>query len=296
MLGVRGKKILLGLHIFLIAVWTGTLIAILWLQLSKHTFFSPEHFAIVDRISFIVFDTIVMNVSILVVLSGLIFSMYTSWGFFKLRLVIFKWLGVGFLAVLLMIFAGPAVNGMAAMSDIFEAHAAADPEYTAFEGEVIYATIIQIAVLILIVFVSVLKPWGTRKQKFRVSRKMLLIGGTLLGILLTGSILMQYLQLSYFRNISVGQIDLSKMPDGVYTGEAEYGFNYVVQVKIENGQLIGVEVKNNRDSFYANLAEGVTQKIIREQRIDNNAVTGATTTSRILQKAVESALIKQQNH
>lgn len=47
----------------------------------------------------------------------------------------------------------------------------------------------------------------------------------------------------------------------------------------------------NRDSFYARLAEGIKHKIIREQKINIDAVTGATTTSKILMKAVEAAII-----
>ncbi len=290
MIGVRGKKILLGLHVLLVSTWTGALITVLWLQIAKHTFFLPEQYAIVDRTIFIIFDTIVMNISILVALSGLIFSMFTAWGFFRFRWIIFKWLGIVFLAILLMTLAGPAVNGMAAISDVFESDAATNPDYIGFGRGVIYYTILQLAVLCLIVFVSVLKPWGTREQKFRVNRKMVLIGGVIIGILLAAGILMQYMQILYYRNLSVEQINLSEMPDGSYTGEADYGFKYVVQVVVENNRLVGIEIKKNRDSFYAHLAEGIVQKMLREQRININAVTGATTTSKALIKTVETAV------
>jgi uncharacterized protein with FMN-binding domain len=51
-----------------------------------------------------------------------------------------------------------------------------------------------------------------------------------------------------------------------------------------------IEIIKNRNSFYARMAEGIKHKILREQKINIDAVTGATTTSNILMKAVETAI------
>jgi len=296
MLGVRGKKIVLGIHILLIAIWVGSLLVTLLLLSTKHTYFQPDTYAPVDRIIFIIFDTVVMNISIAVALSGLVFSMFTTWGFFKFRWILFKWMGVILLAFLLMFLAGPAVNGMAATSDIFEAGATAQPDYISYERQTIFYTLLQLFALSIIVFISVIKPWGTRQPKFRINRKIVLISGIIVAVLLLVSSIMQFVQLNHYRNLRIEGIDLSRIPDGIYTGNADYGFSYSVQVEIVNHHLQRIDIVNNRDSFYARLAEGITQKMLREQRIDINAVTGATTTSKVLMKAVETAVKNREIH
>ncbi len=292
MIGVRGKKILLGTHILLISIWVGSLLIMLLLQSSKHTYFTAETYPAVDRVIFIIFDTIVMNISIAVALSGLIFSMFTTWGFFKFRWILFKWVGVILLALLLMFLAGPAVNGMAATSNIFEADAAAKPDYISFERQTIFYTLLQFLGLSVIVFVSVIKPWGTRQPKFRINRKTVLVSGIIVAVLLLVSSVMQFIQLQHYRNLPIREVDLSKVPDGIYNGNVDFGFRYSVQVELVNHRLQRIDIVNNRDSFYARLAEGFTEKMLREQRIDINAVTGATTTSKALIKAVETAFKK----
>ena len=51
-----------------------------------------------------------------------------------------------------------------------------------------------------------------------------------------------------------------------------------------------IEVKYRKDSAAGQPAEAVVEKIISEQRIDVDAVTGATNSSTVLKKAVENAL------
>ena len=63
---------------------------------------------------------------------------------------------------------------------------------------------------------------------------------------------------------------------------------------VENHKIENIEIIKNRDSFYARLAEGITHKIIREQKVNIDAVTGATTTSKILMKAVETAIASRE--
>ncbi len=114
--------------------------------------------------------------------------------------------------------------------------------------------------------------------------------GLIAGITLTGSVLAQYLQLAHYRNLAINEIDLYQIDDGYYTGKVDYGFEYTVGVEIENHTIKNIDVIKNRDNFYARLAEGIRYKIAAEQKINLDAVTGATTTSMILLKAIETAI------
>jgi uncharacterized protein with FMN-binding domain len=106
---------------------------------------------------------------------------------------------------------------------------------------------------------------------------------------------MQYLQLTHYRNLPINEIDLDRVEDGEYVGEANYGFEYKVRVLIKNHQIEDIVILQNRDSFYAILAEGIKFKIIRDQKINSDAITGATTTSKMLMKSIESAIVSSKN-
>ena len=189
-----------------------------------------------------------------------------------------------------MFLQGPVVNGMASLSDVFLQEVRKNPDYLNFEHRTIIYTLIQLCLLTFIVFISVLKPWGQRKVRRVPNRKLVLSIGIFLGVILAASSIMQYLQLVHFRNLQINEINLNQINDGYYTGTASFGFEYEVGVQIENHTIAEIDILKNRDSFYARQAEGIKYKLIREQKINIDAVTGATTTSKVLLKAIESAL------
>ncbi len=82
-------------------------------------------------------------------------------------------------------------------------------------------------------------------------------------------------------------IDIS---DGVYVGEYDVNFIYAkVEVTVLNGTLTDIAIlehKNERGQS----AEIVIDRILTEQKIDVDAVSGATNSSIVLKKAVENAL------
>jgi uncharacterized protein with FMN-binding domain len=291
MLSLASKKILLGLHILLIAIWIGTITAMLLLLLSKHSAFKTPQISTIDKIVFILFDTITINVSVAVAITGLIFSLFTSWGFFQYYWITTKWLLLIMLALLIIFFASPVVNGMASLSDVFAEQAVHNDQYRLFEQQTILYTVLQFPFLAIIVFISTLKPWGRRKTKRMINRKLVISSGIIIGLLLVTSIFLQYSQLSYYRNLPVHEIHLESLDDGYYVGNVDYAYEYKVGVLVEDHKIEDIKFIQNRDSHYAQLAERIKFKIIKEQKINIDAVTGATTTSQIMLKAVEAALL-----
>lgn len=94
------------------------------------------------------------------------------------------------------------------------------------------------------------------------------------------------------KEITFGEISLSDIPDGTYTGECDTGFVYArVEVTVQHQRITGItllEHKNGRGKP----AEVITDKIIAEQKINVDAVSGATSSSVVIKKAVENALTK----
>ena len=86
-------------------------------------------------------------------------------------------------------------------------------------------------------------------------------------------------------------LDISGVPDGVYIGEYDVDFIYArVEVTVQNGVITNIDIlkhKNGRGSS----AEIVVDRMIEEQKIDVDAVSGATNSSTVIKKAIESALM-----
>lgn len=98
-------------------------------------------------------------------------------------------------------------------------------------------------------------------------------------------------QLEAVRKMPIENVDLGKVQDGTYNGAYVYGsYTYEVQVAVKGHKIEKIDVVSNRDSSYAKKAEGVIDRVLEEQAVNVDAVSGATTTSKALLKAIENAV------
>lgn len=92
------------------------------------------------------------------------------------------------------------------------------------------------------------------------------------------------------KETTFSNLDISDVPDGVYVGEYDVDFIYAkVEVTVQAGAITNIDIlehKNGRGSR----AEVVADRIIEEQKIEVDAVSGATNSSTAIKKAVENAL------
>ncbi len=85
-------------------------------------------------------------------------------------------------------------------------------------------------------------------------------------------------------------INISDIPDGVYVGEYDVDFIYAkVEVTVQNGEITNINILEHRHER-GKAAEAITNKIVDEQKIDVDAISGATNSSTVIKKAVENAL------
>ncbi len=93
------------------------------------------------------------------------------------------------------------------------------------------------------------------------------------------------------RQMAINDVDITKISDGNYRGSFTYGkFTYEVETTVKDGQIRSINILSNRTTKPAKMAEGVIPRVIQQQKINVDAVSGATTTSKALLKAIENSL------
>jgi len=86
------------------------------------------------------------------------------------------------------------------------------------------------------------------------------------------------------------EIDIADVSDGTYIGEYDVNFIYAkVEVTVQNGEITNINILEHRHER-GKAAEAITNKIVDEQKIDVDAISGATNSSTVIKKAVENAL------
>ncbi|MBU0765135.1 MAG: FMN-binding protein [Bacteroidetes bacterium] len=102
-------------------------------------------------------------------------------------------------------------------------------------------------------------------------------------------------EMTQTRNLQIEEVDLQKVSDGSYTGSYSYaGFSYKVVVVVGAHRITQINILQNRTTGKAKLAEDVIPAVVKEQKVNVDAHTGATSTSKALLKAVEDALKNRQ--
>lgn len=131
----------------------------------------------------------------------------------------------------------------------------------------------------------------------KLNKKKWVVIIILLFIVIGSLVLINYLNQvnnyqSAVENLTYANIDLSKIPDGEYIGECNVQFIYAkVRVTVHSGKIRKIDILKHKNERGAP-AESITDKIIQEQKIDVEAISGATNSSKVIKKAVENALTK----
>ena len=130
-------------------------------------------------------------------------------------------------------------------------------------------------------------------NEVRISKKktvlfvivFLLIVGFVLGILYLKSVA-DYKQA--VRETTFEDINISDIPDGVYVGEYDVDFIYAkVEVTVQNGEITNINILEHRHER-GKTAEVITDSIVDEQKIDVDAISGATNSSTVIKKRLRT--------
>ncbi len=84
------------------------------------------------------------------------------------------------------------------------------------------------------------------------------------------------------------EINISDIPDGVYIGEYDVNFIYAkVEVTVQNGEITNINILEHRHER-GKTAEVITDSIVDEQKIDVDAISGATNSSTVIKKRLRT--------
>lgn len=291
MLGTGGQRWLKALHVTFVAFTLGGLLSILVLLMAKRQLTPARSPFLLDLAIYSIFGRVVTYSFYGILVTGLGFSLFTRWAFFRHHWITVKWVGVLIFLAFTIIWVGPAINGMVALSDAGLDLTGARPLYVALSGQSIRCLLIEGVLFVIIVFISVLKPWGARKSAHATNRKLVIGSVGTLAVLIGAFGVIGSLSIQRYRDMKIFDTDLSSLDDGTYLGQSAFGgFTYEAAVTVSDRRITGIDILANRESHYARLAEGVIPRIVTAQNANVDAITGATTTSKCLMKAVENAV------
>jgi len=90
--------------------------------------------------------------------------------------------------------------------------------------------------------------------------------------------------------ITIGNVDLSTVPDGTYTGSHEtLWVGATVEVTVNSHQITEIKLDHRHDRGAD--AEVLTDHVLDAQSLDVDLISGVTSSSKVILKAIENALL-----
>lgn len=135
-----------------------------------------------------------------------------------------------------------------------------------------------------------MKPMrGARKPFFYIFAAIAVIAVVAGGMLLLE---IQNYQ-SAIENMTFSSIDITTVPDGTYVGDFDAGLVYAkVSVAVKDGTMKDLKLLEHRNGKGAS-AESIIDVIIEKQTTHVDSISGATSSSKVIRKAVENALLQE---
>ncbi|MDR0548743.1 MAG: hypothetical protein LBI10_04940 [Deltaproteobacteria bacterium] len=147
------------LHLVLVSLWVGGAISLnLMIFCLGPATSGPELYGY-NLACVLVDDLAIIPGALGSLLTGLLISGLTPWGFFKHRWVTIKWILTIFCILFGTFFLGPTVNGQPPISEEYGLAALNDPQYVANWLNSLIGGLFQMLALFFMLAISVLKPW-----------------------------------------------------------------------------------------------------------------------------------------
>lgn len=168
-LSIRQKNWLLSAHIGFAALWTGTVLSMFLLSLRNVQAADPGALYALNSAINLLDDYIVIPSAIGSVLTATFLCWTTNYGFTKFYWVITKWILTTGLIIFGTFWLFPWGNTAEAISAQEGLAAFQNPLYTFDARGVLIGGGIQAFLLLVIIGISVLKPWGRRPTQAKMN-------------------------------------------------------------------------------------------------------------------------------
>ncbi len=164
-IGLRGKQWLKGFHILFICAWVGTGISMLLIGFVKARVPNGDELYAFNVAIKLLDEFIIIPAAFGSLITGILLCWLTNWGFFKFNWIIFKWISTIVQILFGTFFLGPWTNGATAIAGAERALALQNTTYLYFKQMNNCFGAVQMILLIAVIFISVLKPWGKRDKQ-----------------------------------------------------------------------------------------------------------------------------------
>ena len=160
----NGRRWLLTFHVFFASVWVGTAISMNLIILLKATPPSWEELYIFILSVKLLDDFLIIPSTIGILVTGLLISMTTKWGFFKFNWVKAKWMITAALIISGVFWLFPWLNNMATISNAQNQMLLQESNYMYYRTMLLIFGSIQILALVNMILLSMFKP-GNKNRK-----------------------------------------------------------------------------------------------------------------------------------
>jgi len=288
MLDKLSQRILKSIHVASAGVWLGGLVAIAVLLVAGGDGPTSASQLGLDLGAHLVHDVVLFWAFVVTLATGLAFATLTPWGMVRHDWITAKWLlAIGLFGTTLW-FQNPALAIVAGLSDA-GADLAGGLRYRDAHRTATVLAIAQLVVVALVFALSTLKPWGRRARD--IPRRFV-VATAVVGVALGGVFgTFNYLRLAHIRRLPVDDVAPASRADGTWRGGVDdCGLPYAVEVTIAQGRLTHIVATRTGDNQYAQVGAAILPRIVGHQSVAVDAITGATTTSHCLRRAVGRAL------
>jgi hypothetical protein len=163
-LSARGQKWLKGIHVTFACMWVGAAICLSVKQFFIKPISGGELFGIASTMDFIDIFIIIPG-AVGVLLTGIVYSTWTNWGWFKHNWIIVKWVICLYGVIFGTYPLGPWMSGLARISKDLGMQALSDPTFVNNQKMLMIFSTFQACTLVFALFITTLKPWKKRKGK-----------------------------------------------------------------------------------------------------------------------------------
>jgi hypothetical protein len=164
---VKQKNWLLSGHIASGGIWFGTSLCMLLIALSNRSTPNGDELFAINSVLKLLDDFVIIPSATLSLITGGLLCWLTIWGFAKHYWIIVKWIATVTLIVVGTAWLGPWTNAITAISQTQRVQALQNPLYVWDQRALIIGAIAQTLSLLVIIGISVLKPWGRRKPEVK---------------------------------------------------------------------------------------------------------------------------------
>lgn len=162
-LGPGGVKWLKTLHLLAVCCWIGGAVSLLVLHGGRETLDGGALHGVNHSMHRVDMAVVVVFGAFGCLVTGLLYSLFTNWGFFRHGWLVFKWVATVGAILFGTFFLGPWETRMLELSRDLGLAAQENAEYLRSARLNLGFGLAQVALLAVMVWLSVFRPWGRKK-------------------------------------------------------------------------------------------------------------------------------------